>query len=314
MATPESRTKDYNAVLDIIMEPGELSESMKRIFANICHEPVEQLIYDEVIYDKKGSLEEKGAELYYIHSKLNVKLGRCDYFTRNSCDDYLLGCIVDEIKRRKPEYVNEPKKELMHKIYREFQNTDYSKDEDGLRHVVRDELFDNFDDYIKYLFTKERNGLIEIHSFNYLWNRLGLRRDRTFEKIRPTQDELYIFCFALALDYDVYCRLKRFLMKEMTERSEMDGKEKTPKFRSKLKGFTHSDRDDVLKHFLKNIETRLACAQNDLKGCVDFIPGRMVENVNFDLQRMREEQGNPALYPLTVKGKKCMKLAHREDN
>lgn len=312
MATSESRTKDYHAVLDVIMEPGELPESMKRVFANICHEPVEQLIYDEVIYDKKGSLVEKGAELYYIHSELNVKLGRCDYLARKSRDDYLLGCIVDEIKRRKPEYVKEPKRELMQKIYHKFQSTDYIKNKDDLYPIDRDELFDSFDDYLEYLFTKERNGLIEIPSFNYLWERLGLRRDRTFKAIRPTQDELYIICFALALDYDVYCRLKRLLMKEMTlEGPGMDGEEKMSQFRSRFNGFTHSDRDDVLKHFLKNIETRLVCAQNDLKGGVDFIPGKMVENVNLDLQKMREEQGNPALYPLTVKGKKCMKLAHR---
>ena len=318
-ASIESRKKDFNAVMDMLKSE-ELSESMRRIFVNAAHEPVEQLIYDLVINgggdgraETLETIVEKGAKLYFLHSLLNVKWGRSEHYKRNSYDGYLLGCIVGEIKKRRPAFQEESEKTLKRLIYRKFKRTSY--DLNDIRFPIRDEQFTNFDDYVKFLWTEERNGVMEIESFTHLWSLVGLRRDNTFEKVRPTQDELYIFCFALALDYDVYCRLRDFEMKEMAaekaRRASGAGPEEgTPRFREKFfaRGFTNSGRDEVMRHYLVNVDTRLECAVSDLKSGEDFakadrifIPGMMVGNVNTDLLRIQKELEDPAYYPLTVK-------------
>lgn len=308
LVTKKTWEKNYNACLHLILGPDEMSESMKIVFKNVCHEPMEQLIYDMVLEgedepDTWESIAEKGADLYYIHTKLNQKLERSDYENSEMADWFLLGCIVGEIKERKEDFMVQSEDEMKRAIYRKFLKTDYCLREGKLYREDRDHEHDNFDDYIKFLCKKERNGLLEIHSFNYIWTLLDMRRDNTFEKVRPIQDELYIFCFALALDYDTYNRLRQLLIKEMDGISE---EERRLKYRKGFKSFTDSRRDKVLKSYLDNIETRLNCVISDLKGGeeVVLIPGKMLDNVNDQLIKAD-------LRPLTVKTKKGRKLAEK---
>lgn len=308
----------FNDCLKLVLESAPISESVKRFIKNVCHEPLEQTLYDGILNreeeggkDTWEGIVEKGAALYYIHTKLNQKLERSDYNDSGIPDEFLLGCIAGEIRRRKKDFIIESESELKQAIYRKYLRTDYCLQEERLYWEMKDDGYDNFDDYVAFLCRKERNGLLEIHSFHHIWALLDMRRDNTFEKVRPTQDELYIFCFALALDYTVYEKLKILIVNEMKEeegnrRKGIDGEERKTGYRKSFKGFTDSKRDKVLKGFLDNIETRLDCVMGELKGDEEavLIPGRMLENVNRQLAEL-------GFCPLTVKGKKGQKLAGR---
>lgn len=295
--------KIYNACLNMILGPDELSEKVKYVFINLnCHEPLEQFLYDMIfLHGKNGKpcqlkdFVEKSSDVYYIHSMLNEKLDRSQYLRNNMRDDYLLCCILSEAKKRKLDVPNIPEDLLKDQIYHKFQNTKYRLGEGEFIAEDMDARYDNFDDYVKFLFTKDRNGLMEIHSFNYLWSRLGLDRDSTFFSMRPTQTEVYIFCFALGLDYDVYCKLRRLLEKEWAESSEAERKKK---FRKTFKGFTDTERDVVLRGYMEVMGARLKCAKDDVNGREDFIPGQMLDNVDADLNRYRTEKG-ANIKPLT---------------
>ena len=288
--------KIFNACLNMIIGQDELSENVKYVFINLdCHIPLEQFLYDVIfLYDENGKphqlqgFVEKSSFLYYIHSMLNEKLDRSHYLRNNMRDDFLLHCILSEAKKRKLDVPNISEDELKEQIYQKFQNTEYVWSEGKFIAEDPDDRYDTFDDYVKFLFTKDRNGLMEIYSFNYLWSRLGLDRDSTFFSMRPTQTEVYIFCFALGLDYDVYRKLRRLLEKEWSESSEAERKKK---FRKTFNGFTDTERDVVLRGYMEVIGARLKCAKDDVNGREDFIPGRMIDNVNADLNRYRVEKG-----------------------
>lgn len=302
-----TREKDYNACLDVIYGSDEMSESMKRVIKNVCHEPIEQLIYEMVLEeacDTRESIVEKGADLYHIHTKLNQRLERSNYENYERSDDYLLICIIGKIKEQKKDFIIQSEDELQLAIYRKYKRTDYSLREGKMYRKDRDQGYDNFDDYVRFLCTQDRNGLLDIHSFNHMWALLDMRRDNTFEKVRPIQDELYIFCFALALDYDVYNRLKQLLINEM---GMMREEERRLKYRKSFKDFTDSKRDQELKSYLDNIETRLVCVLNELKGReeVVLIPGKMLDNVDEQLEKF-------GFRPLTVKTKRGRKLAGKK--
>ena len=301
--TEARRQKIYKACLGMILGPNELSENVKYIFVNLdCHAPLEQFLYDMIfLYGKDGKPHQsqdfvkKSAALYYIHSMLNEKLGRAHYLHDNLRDDDLLGCILSEAKNRKLDIPNIPKDLLKDQIYHKFQNTEYRLGEGTFIAEDPGDRYDNFKTYVKFLFTKDGNGLLKVKSFNYLWSRLGLRRDRTFFSMRPTQTEVYIFCFALGLDYGVYCKLRRLLEKEWAESSEDERKKK---FRRTFNGFTDTERDTFLKGLLKNIGPRLEFAQKAANGVEDFLPGRMLDRVNENLKDHRTEKGEK-LKPLT---------------
>lgn len=303
--TEVMQQKIYKACLDMILGPDELPENVKYIFINLdCHVPLEQFLYDMIfLYGKNGKPRQpqdflkKSAALYYIHSKLNEKLDRSYHLRNHMQDDFLLYCILSEAKNRKLDVPNISEDLLKDQIYHKFQNTDYRLGEGEFIAEDMDDRYDNFDDYIKFLFTKRRNGLMEINSFNYLWSRLRIRRDKTFFCVRPTQNELYVFCFALGLDYDTYCRLRRLLEKEWAESSEAERK---IKFRKTFEGFTDTERDVVLRGYLEVIGVRLECAKNEVNGREDFIPGRMLHNVDEDLSHYRTEKGEE-IKPLTKK-------------
>lgn len=312
--TEAMRQKIYNACLNMILRPDGLSENVKYVFINLdCHVPLEQFLYDMIfLYGENGKPRQlqdfvkKSSALYCIHSKLNEKLDRSHYLRNNMRDDFLLCCILSEAKKRKLDVPNISEDLLKNRIYRKFQNTEYRLGEGEFIAEDKDDRYDNFDDYVKFLFTKDRNGLMEIRSFNYLWSRLGLNRDRKFFSMRPTQTEVYIFCFALGLDYDVYCKLRHLLEKEWAESSEAERKKK---FRRTFKGFTDTERDVVLREYLEAIWVRLECAKKDVNGREDFIPGRMLDNVDADLNRYRTEKG-VNIKALTKKTKHGRKLIY----
>lgn len=243
--TEAMQQKIYNACLGMILGPDELSENVKQVFISLdCHAPLEQFLYDMIfLYVENGKPHQpqdfvkKGAALYHIHSILNEKLDRSHYLRNNMRDDFLLNCILSEAKKRKLEIPNISRDYLKEQIYHEFQNTTYVWGEGEFIAEDPSDRYDNFDDYVKFLFTKKGNGRMEIPSFNYLWSRLGLDRDSTFFSIRPTQTEVYIFCFALGLDYDVYRKLRRLLEKEWAESSEAERK----------KGFGKRSRDSQMQ-------------------------------------------------------------------
>lgn len=294
--TEARRQKIYKACLGMILGPNELSENVKYILVNLdCHAPLEQFLYDMIfLYGKDGKPHQpqdfvkKSAALYYIHSMLNEKLDRAHYLRDNLRDNALLGCILSEAKNRKLDIPNIPKDLLKDQIYHKFQNTEYCLGKGEFIAEDPDDQYNNFKTYVKFLFTKDGNGLLKVKSFNYLWSRLGLRRDRTFFSMRPTQTEVYIFCFALGLDYDVYCKLRRLLEKEWAESSEAERKKK---FRKTFKGFTDTERDVVLREYLEAIWVRLECAKAAANGAEDFIPGLMLDFVDADLNRYRTEKG-----------------------
>ena len=161
----------------------------------------------------------------------------------------MLGCILSKAEKRKLDISNISEDQLKEQIYHAFQENAHSWRETDAIKEEPDDQYNNFDEYVKYLFTKDGNGLMNIHSFNYLWPRLGLDRDSTFFTVRPTQTEAYIFCSALGWDYDVYGKLRRLLEKEWAESSEAE-----KKFRKSFKGFTDTERDAVLREYLSPFE------------------------------------------------------------
>ncbi|MCM1121157.1 MAG: hypothetical protein NC416_01100 [Eubacterium sp.] len=310
------REKDYNACLDMILGEEKLSECTKIVFKHICHESLEKFTYDMVIDNKKDTtpdtsekIIELGADLYHIHTMLNEKLDRCHFYSTQTCDHYLLHCIINEILKRKKDFVIESMDDLEQAIYQKYQETDYSQKNLALYPPNPDDNYQDFDSYIQFLFKKERNGLIDIKSFHHLWSLLGLRRDHTFRQVRPTQDELYIFCVALTLDYDVFNRLKLFITKEKDKEKEKEIAEcseskQNVNFRKNFRGFTNTKRDDTLKEILENIETWRHCALTD--EYADFIPSQLLKNVD-------EKLINCHMRPLTVKTKHGRKLAPKHN-
>ena len=43
------RKKAFKAVVGMVLEDEPMSENIKSVFKLLCHEPVEQLMYDEII-------------------------------------------------------------------------------------------------------------------------------------------------------------------------------------------------------------------------------------------------------------------------
>lgn len=284
------RNKNFNAGIDMIMDKEPMPETVRTAFVTVCHEPVERAFYDKIIYDgietKRDSMEElaeMGAKLYHIQTMFNLKLKRSDHIGFKERDEFLLNCIVSEIKRRKQDFPEESKLLLKEKIYLRYCSMDLEYVNDELIVKDPDEAYDDFDNYMEYLFKEERNGVIEINSFNHLWSLLGMKRDQTFKRRYPSKDELYAFCIALALNYKAYCRLKKLLLQKM-EKEGTDADSKNEKYRD------DEGRDAILKSFLENIDTRLLIAKKETKG-KEFIPSILVRNVNHDL----EEKGYPVL-------------------
>jgi len=284
------RNKKYNAGIKMIMDTNPLPETVKAAFVTVCHEPIEKAVYDKIIYEgienKRVGMEdiaEMGAKLYYIQTLFNQKLNRCDHIRPKERDEFLLNCIVSEIKSRKQDFPDESKQLLKEKIYMRYCNMDLAYVNDELIVKDPDETYDDFDNYMEYLFKEERNGVIEIKSFNHLWNLLGMKRDQTFKKRCPSKNELYTFCVALALDYKAYCHLRKLLLQKMRR----EGLDKSSKYAQYLEC---ERRDAILKLFLENIDTRLLIAKSETNG-KEFVPSILVKNVNYDL----EEKGFPIL-------------------
>jgi len=284
------RNKKFRACMKMIMEPAPLPETVKTVFVTVCHKPIEEAIYGTIIYGAMdadgGSVEEfveKGAKLYHIHTMLNQKLNRSDHIGFKERDEYLLNCIVSEMKRRKQDFPDTTKQLLKDKIFMKYCNMDLSYVNGELIAKDPDEAYDDFDDYMQYLFKQECNGIIEIQSFNHLWSLLGRKRDQTFKKRRPSKDELYMFCVGLALDYKVYCRLKKLLLQKM----EKEGNARSTQYAQYL---DCDRRDAMLKLCLENMDTRLLIAESETKDR-EFIPGLLLKSVNYDL----EEKGLPQI-------------------
>lgn len=300
--TEAKRQKIFQAFWNMIVETNGMSYHVKYIFMNLaCHEPLEDFVYDTVfLYEEGGKprtprdFYERSARLYYLHSRLNETLDRAHKLRDNVRDDFLLNCILSEGRKRQVEIPSIPDKDLKTQIYRTFQKYDWNK-----KDIPRnpDDRYDNFDEYLSFLFTKERNGLNDF-TFNSLWNKaLGLRRDKTFFTIRPSQTEVYILCFALGLDYDVYRKLRQMLEKEFEEASE---EERGQRFRAsfKNKGFTtDTKRDELLQGYLEVISIRLNCAISEAQNNVDLIPSKMVEKVDANLNE-HGKKNNLSIEPL----------------
>jgi len=113
-----------------------------------------------------------------------------------------------------------------------------------------DNSFSDFAQYIEYLYTVERNGILKIRSFNYLWSGLlGLSRSQTFVKQLPTNEQLYCFCLALAFDEDVLLRLKRLRDIEAYRRiANGDTGDYNP---DSARNFSRNDRDRYITRLLQ---------------------------------------------------------------
>lgn len=277
--------KSFYACTSMILGQRSLPDTIKTVIKLVCHELIEQVINDKIINDREGceigeleTLEEKGATLYFLHTKFNQKLNRSDHIGLMEKDEFLLNCIVSEIKRRKEGFPDECREMLKEKIFERYCNMDFSDMEWKLLHRGVKEDYTDFDAYVAWLFKKERNGIIEVETFSHLWGLLGRKRDHTFRKRRPSKDELYMFCFALALDYKTFCQLKELLIKKLEEEGEKGSR--------KLKNLRDEDeRDMKLQDFLRNIDSRLDIVRDEVNNSAELIPGAMLKNVNYNLKK-----------------------------
>lgn len=304
--TDTERQKIYQACLRMITGPDELSYDVKYILKTLdCHKPLEQFLYNTVFfYGKDGkplaSLEpeeseksgepdffERSAHLYYLHSMLNEKLDRAHFLRDNMRDDALLHCILSEAKKRKLAIPQNSGEYLKERIYQKFKKRERFSEDGPIIPIILDGQYDNFDDYLKYLYTKDGNRIMDV-SPHGLWKLLDLRRDKTFFAKRPTQNEVYILCISLGLDYHVYDKLRKMLEKEFEEASEEDRK---AKFRNSFqkKGFTNTKRDDILRECLENIMSYLIFARSEAHDVEEFIPGILLKNANQTLERSGED-------------------------
>lgn len=304
--TNEERQKIYQACLRMITSPDELPYDAKYILKTLdCHKPLERFLYNTVFFYGKdelplASLEseesgkseepdffEKSAHLYYLHSMLNEKLDRAHFLRDNMRDDALLNCILSEAKKRKLAIPQNSGEYLKERIYQTFKKAKRFSEDGTIIPIILDVQYDNFDDYLKYLYTKDGNRIMKV-SPNGLWKLLGLRRDKTFFDMRPTQNEVYILCVSLGLDYHVYDKLRKMLEKEFEEASD-DGRK--AKFRNSFqkKGFTNTKRDDIMRECLENMMSYLIFARSEAHGVEEFIPGILLKNVNQTLERFKEE-------------------------
>lgn len=304
----EELRKNYNACIKIIAGAESFDENMKRVFTELCHDPVEQTLYDAIINgitteeleqkDTFVSFVEKGVKLYYLHSMFNQKLGRRSYVESGRRDDCLLYCIVEEMRRRKPELddiisasfrkgdTGQEDVRLQDVIYARYQETDLVVLGQHLCVKSKGEKITDFDQYVDYLIGL-KNGLDEKrYSFHHIWNcTTGHHRSSTFHGKRPTKEELYIFCIGAAFDDSVYCRMKSLLIDEIEKGILLKGD--TPKKAAKRreKYEEKEERDYVMMEYLKNINSRLIFASAEVNKIADFIPRKMLENVNEDLKK-----------------------------
>lgn len=306
----EELCKNYNACVEVIMSRQPFDENMKRIFTELCHIPVEQTLYDAIVYgmtseeiERKETFEsivEKGVELYYLHSMFNKKLDRVSYGELEERDDCLLYCIVSEMKRRNPElkgivlaHFNRTDKEwennlLQDAIYAKYLETDLGGLTRKLHLKKKSDEFTDFNQYVDYLIGLKTSLNDKRNSFHYIWtNTTGHHRSATFHSKRPSKEELYIFCIGAAFDYSVFCRLKSFLIEEIEQGKLLKGDNPEKAAKRKEKYLEEDERDIVLRMFLKNINSRLLFASEEVKGIADFIPRRMLENVNTDLDKYK---------------------------
>lgn len=311
----DERRKNFNACVAVILDPSPFSEDLKRIFTEMCHYPVEQLLYEAIIKgvtqeeakeeDDFKSMVEKGAKLYFLHNRFNWKLERGIYALANKKDEYLLNCIVNEIKERKPSaedmilsYFNiknpiQEDVELAFQmfrdyIYRRYEEIDFSVYGQTMQIKDKGKEYTDFDSYIKYLFDLKHSADTGKYSFNRIWSMTTghSRSTGTFECKRPSKNELYLFCLGGAYDYEHFCRMKSLLLKEIEEKKPIKGESsiRTAKRREELEH--DSDRDKILNEFLKKINARLRNAREDVNYIEDLVPARMIQNANYDLENL----------------------------
>ena len=297
--TPEDY-KNYRACVDMIYSPEPMDDDMIRIFEELCHTSVEQMMNDGVVYGTEEpetfeSIVKKGAMMYNLHFRFNQKLGRSIYAKNGGRDDFLLHCIVSELENRIPHMAdilsdyasaNHLKKiRLQNHIYIEYTRTDYRLPDCSCTPPSQKELYPDFDQYLNAIFRRKDGLNYQRLSFSNIWKLgLGLNRRKSFYAMRPSKDELYIFCAIAGLSDEDFLNLRDLLVQEI------DGgrllKEDTPeKAEARRKDYLEeTERDRFLLHCLSEIIPRVICAKADTNHFEADIPARLLKNLNDDLE------------------------------
>lgn len=105
--------RKYEACVKLILDEKPFDKNLRRILAEVYPDEVVQTLYDVIIYEavKEGMTDEeymkemieRGAKLYYLNDCYNYKLQRGSYAKTDLPDQFLLYCIVIEMKSRRPE-------------------------------------------------------------------------------------------------------------------------------------------------------------------------------------------------------------------
>lgn len=105
--------RKYEACAKLILDEKPFDKNLRRILAEVYPDEVVQTLYDVIIYEalKEGMTDEeymkemieRGAKLYYLNDCYNYKLQRGSYAKTDLPDQFLLYCIVIEMKSRRPE-------------------------------------------------------------------------------------------------------------------------------------------------------------------------------------------------------------------
>lgn len=318
----EKRRKCYNALIGMITSEEPFEKNIQYLFKEVSHKPIEDLMYDAVIYgvtpeeaqehendkyDKYDTYVKMGAKLYYLHSCFNLKLERGSYAGTNLKDEFLLRCIVREIGQRIPKLIPDVKSycqvednelakcTLYSAIYDNYIRSDFKQNGEELYVVGKEKDFPDFISYLDHLLRL--NIYKEWNSFSHFWQLAnGNHRNYHFKSRFPKKEELYIFCIAAAFGYDTYEGLKDRLCSEI-EKDLNDNNEELLKkrygganqARSMRMQYEETNRRDKKIHsFLRDIHTRLGIASGEVKESKrgnESIPKRMIINVNGDLEK-----------------------------
>ena len=141
-----------------------------------------------------------------------------------------------------------------------------------------DGIINDYDEYVKYLLTKNRNGILEVTSLSSFWkSAMGVSRAKTILKARPSDLDLHRFCVALGFDRHVYQKLNEL----------RDVKFKDTEFDNKygIWGDNSKKRNKMIDLFLSQIDHHLIKVRGIARS-QEEIPRLMM--VDASIQLMQE--------------------------